>query len=108
MSRLVSGDTTTRALVAKHRIEDIRRQNRQIELITTLIRTSGTTLTSIYGVGDLLAAEILAEVGDPTRFATKYKFAMANGTSPLETSGGRVKRHHFNQGGNRQLNDEPG
>ncbi len=33
--------------------------------ITTLIPVSGTTLTDICGVGDLLAAEILGEVGIP-------------------------------------------
>ena len=108
ISRLLSGDTTTRGLVAKHRIAYIRRQNRQIDEITTqiesLIRTCGTPLTDIYGIGDILAAEILAEVGDPTRYPTKAKFAMANGTAPLEASSGRVKRHRLNRGGNRQLN----
>ena len=72
--------------------------------ITALVGESETTLTDIYGIGDLLAAEILAEIGDPTRFATKDKFAMANGTAPLETSSGRVVRHRLNRGGNRQLN----
>ena len=108
ISRLLSGDTTPRALVAKSRLGDIRRLNRQIDQlttqITTVIRASGTTLTNVYGVGDLLAAEILAEVGDPTRFPTKAKFAMANGTAPLEASGGRTTRHRLNRGGNRRLN----
>ena len=50
ISRLLSGDTTTRALVAKHRIRDIRRQNRQIDEITTQVGASETTLTDIYGI----------------------------------------------------------
>lgn len=108
VSRLLSGDTTTRALVAKHRIRTIRGINRQIDevtaQVTALVGVSETTLTDIYGVGDLLAAEILAEVGDPGRYPTKDKFAMANGTAPLEASSGRTTRHRLNPGGNRQLN----
>ena len=69
-----------------------------------MVRASGTTLTNIYGVGALVAAEILAGVGDPTRYTTKAKFAMANGTAPLESSSRRVVRHRLNRGGNRQLN----
>ena len=49
-------------------------------------------------------ATILAEVGNPRRYPTKAKFAMANGTAPLEASSGRVVRHRLNRGGNRQLN----
>ena len=40
----------------------------------------------------------------PARFATKARYAMANGTAPIEASSGRVKRHRLNRGGNRQLN----
>ena len=49
-------------------------------------------MTEIYGVGALVAADILAEVGDPKRFPTKAKFAMANGTAPIEASSGRIIR----------------
>ena len=107
-SRLLRGDHNTRAGVAKRRIRHIRELNRQIDdlatQITAMVRASGTTLTNIYGVGALVAAEILAGVGDPTRYTTKAKFAMANGTAPLEASSGRVVRHRLNRGGNRQLN----
>ena len=110
-SYLLRGDNNTRAGVAKRRIRHIRHireLNRQIDdlatQITAMVRASGTTLTNIYGVGALVAAEILAGVGDPTRYTTKAKFAMANGTAPLEASSGRVVRHRLNHGGNRQLN----
>ena len=33
-----------------------------------LVAESGTTLTSLYGIGPLTAGRILAEVGDITRF----------------------------------------
>ena len=107
-SYLLRGDNNTRAGVAKRRVRHIRELNRQIDdlatQITAMVRASGTTLTNIYGVGALVAAEILAGVGDPTRYTTKAKFAMANGTAPLEASSGRVVRHRLNRGGNRQLN----
>ena len=69
-----------------------------------MVAASGTTLTEICGVGALGAADILTEVGDPARFATKARFAMANGTAPLQASSGRTVRHRLNRGGNRQLN----
>ena len=107
-SYLLRGDRNTRAGVAKRHIRHIRELNRQIDdlatQITAMVRASGTTLTNIYGVGALVAAEILAGVGDPTRYTTKAKFAMANGTAPLEASSRRVVRHRLNRGGNRQLN----
>lgn len=65
---------------------------------------TGTQLLDIDGIGPIVAADILTEVGDPTRFATKAKFAMANGTAPLEASSGRRRHHRLNRGGNRQLN----
>ncbi|NQV07043.1 IS110 family transposase [bacterium] len=106
--RLLTGDTSARALIAKNRIRRVRDLNRQIDELAAVIRStvteSHTTLTDIDGVGELVAAEILAHVGAPHRFATKAKFAMANGTAPLEASSGRVRRHRLNRGGNRQLN----
>ena len=47
---------------------------------------SGTSLRGIYGVGTLVAAMILAEVGNPRRYATKAKGAMANRTARLEAA----------------------
>ncbi|MCE2527671.1 MAG: IS110 family transposase [Actinomycetia bacterium] len=108
VSRLLSGNTSTRAQIARRRIRHIRELNRQITEVTTeiasLVTAVNTTLTNIYGIGALTAAEILAETGDPARFATKDKFAMANGTAPLQASSGRIVRHRLNRGGNRQLN----
>ena len=84
--RLLCGDTGARANVARGRVRHIRELNRQIAELTSqigaLVAASGTTLTEIHGIGALTAADILAEVGDPRRFATKAKFAMANGTAP--------------------------
>ena len=106
--KLLRGDDSARAEIGRSRIRDIRRLCREIDAvtqrITSLLNNTDTSLTGIYGIGTLTAAEILAEVGDPARFATKDRFAMANGTAPIEASSGRVVRPRLNRGGNRQLN----
>ena len=35
------------------------------------VTTSGTTLTEIFGVGDVIAATLLGHTGDVTRFASR-------------------------------------
>ena len=106
--RVLARSAATRAMIAKQRARHIRALTCRIaELdprIVALVKASGTTLTQIHGIADLTAAEILAQVGDPARYTTKAKFAMANGTAPVEASSGRVKRHRLNRAGNRQLN----
>ena len=108
-TKLISADRSVRAAIARLRIRTIR------GLITTiagldsqigeLVKTTGAdVLTNIYGISTLGAGEILAEVGDPTKYATKARFAMANGTAPLQASSGNVVRHRLNRGGNRRLN----
>ncbi len=108
VTRLLAGDTSAAANVARGRVRQIRELNRQIADLTGEIAAgvaaSGSTLTEIRGVGALVAADVLVEVGDAARFATKARFAMANGTAPLAASSGRIVRHRHNPGGNRQLN----
>ena len=84
--KLLRGDDSARAEIGRSRIRDIRRLCREIDAvtqrITLLLNNTDTSLTGIYGIGTLTAAEILAEVGDPARFATKDRFAMANAPPP--------------------------
>ena len=106
--RLLAGDDRVRARLARDRISRLRAVIRQIEELTSEIRERGeafrTGLTSVPGIAALTAAELLAEVGDASRYRTKAQFAMANGTAPLAASSGRTDRHRLNRGGNRQLN----
>ena len=107
--RLISADRSVRADIARLRIRTMRTLISRIADIDTqigeLVETTGAeVLTGIYGIGTLGAGEILAEVGDPTKYPTKAKFAMANGTAPLQASSGRTIRHRLNRGGNRRLN----
>lgn len=105
---LLAKDRSTAARIARKRITSILALGREIDAfgkeIKTTVAATGTQLLDIDGIGPIVAADILTEVGDPTRFATKAKFAMANGTAPLEASSGRRRRHRLNRGGNRQLN----
>ncbi len=105
---MLARDTTTRARIAKQRTRHIRSLSRQIQeltqQITTVVKTTGATLTHIHGIGNLTAAEIIAQVGNPAHYPTKAKFAMANDTAPLEASSGRITRHRLNRGGNRRIN----
>ena len=107
--RLISRDRSVRADIARRRIRTLRELIATIAELDTQIgelveATGAVVLTGIYGVGTVGAGEILAEVGDPTKYPTKSKFAMANGTAPLQASSGRIRRHRLNRGGNRQLN----
>lgn len=110
VSHLLRGDTSTRAGIARRRIRHTREPNRQIDDLAKDIAEhldnseTGMALREIHGVGPLVAADILAETGDPARFATKARYATANGTAPLAASSGRIQRHRLNRGGNRQLN----
>jgi hypothetical protein len=72
--------------------------------IRLLVPTTGTTLTEIFGVGPLVAAQIIGEVRCVERFATQDRFARHNGTAPIPASSGRSTRYRLNRGNNRRLN----
>jgi transposase len=75
--------------------------------ITTTVKASGTTLTQLHGIGNLLAGKILALVGSIDRFRSAAAFASYTGTAPIETSSGDAIRHRLCRSGNRQLNHCP-
>jgi transposase len=72
--------------------------------ITTVLAEHPTSLVEIRGVADLLAAKVLAEVGDVRRFPSRHHFASYTGTAPIDASSGDNNRHRLNRGGNRRLN----
>jgi transposase len=98
---------TRRAMVVDL-IDDVVTLDRKLKAITKQIReaveATGTQLTDIVGIGPVIAAVILGEVGDVTRFPTRHHFASFTGTAPLEASSGDIIRHRLNRLGNRQLN----
>jgi len=94
--------------IARDHLADIRALDARLKYIagqiTALVCASGTTLTSMFGVGSVIAGRVLAEVGDVSRFATKDKFASYNGTAPIDVSSGDQARHRLSRAGNRKIN----
>jgi transposase len=72
--------------------------------ITTVVEANPTSLLDVRGVGVLLAAKVIAEVGDVRRFPSRHHFASYTGTAPIDASSGDNTRHRLNRGGNRRLN----
>ncbi len=94
--------------IARDHLADVRALDARLKYlagqITALVAASGTTLTSLYGIGPLIAGRILAEAGDGARFATKDKFASYNGTAPIDVSSRDQVRHRLSRAGNRRIN----
>jgi transposase len=78
----------TRRQLAIELIADVRELDRRIAVvkarITTAVVQSKTSLVELFGVGPVLAAKLLGEVGDVRRFPTKHHFAAHTGTAPVE------------------------
>jgi transposase len=72
--------------------------------LNEMLAATGSTLTSLHGIGPSGAARLLAEVGDVTRFPSKAHFASWNGTAPIDASSGDQIRHRLSRAGNRQIN----
>jgi transposase len=106
--RLVRGDHSLRAELLRRRLAEIARLDRSIaqagKEIRAAVNQAGTTLTAIPGVGPIIAAKILGEVGEVSRIRSKAAFAVMSGTAPLLASSGQTNRHRLSRGGNRQLN----
>ncbi|MGH2792391.1 MAG: transposase [Actinomycetota bacterium] len=65
---------------------------------------TGTSRTSQRGVGSVIAAKVLGEVGDVSNLRSRAAFARLTGTAPFPASSGKTVRHRLNRGGNRKLN----
>jgi transposase len=72
--------------------------------LNALLPATGSTLTSLHGIGPSGAARLLAEVTDITRFPSKAHFASWDGTAPTGASSGDQVRHRLSRAGNRQVN----
>ena len=107
---LVPGGTRRNltAKLAADLIADMRGLDQRIAAVEKRIKTavtqSNTSLLELFGVGPVLAATFLGEVGDIGRFPSKHHFAAHTGTAPLEASSGQVIRHRLSRAGDRKLN----
>jgi transposase len=71
-------------------LEELRHLDGQLKVshrrIRDAVRASGTSVTDIYGVGPIIAAELIGYSGDVGRFANRDAYASYNGTAPVEFS----------------------
>ena len=72
--------------------------------LKTLVVARDSKLMDIRGVGPVVAARVLADVGDIARFADRNRFASWTGTAPLDASSGEQNRHRLSRAGNRRMN----
>lgn len=91
--------------IARDLVADVRRLDRAIcdncERCWAAVDASGTTLTTIRGISEVLAAKIIGDIG---RFPCSDNLAGYAGIAPTEASSGDVTRHRFSRQGNRHLN----
>ena len=72
--------------------------------LTAAVRAAGTSLTGLFGVGPVIAATVIGDVRDVSRFPSRDHFAACNGTAPIEVSSGQRKVYRLSRRGNRRLN----
>ena len=82
---------------------DVQRRDVQRRLAVA-VRASGTTVTEIFGVGPAVAAAVIGDAGDISRFASRDSFAAYNGTAPVEVSSGNRVIYRLSLRGNRRMN----
>ena len=69
-----------------------------------LVDDQAPHLTTLPGVGAVVAAAVLIAWSHPGRVRTEAAFAAIAGTCPIPASSGNTTRHRLNRGGDRRLN----
>jgi transposase len=89
-------------------LEDLRGVDTRIretrKKLAAAVQAAGTSLTRLFGVGPVVAATVIGDVRDVSRFASRDHFAAYNGTAPIEVSSGPRKIYRLSRRGNRRLN----
>jgi len=102
------GVVQTRLLIVHQLAGQILGLREEIETIETALRQrvqeTGTPLLQLCGVGTLVAARLIGELGCIPRIHSAAALAALAGIAPVEVSSGGRHGHRLNRGGNRQLN----
>ena len=89
-------------------LDDLRRIDAQLretrKKLATAVQASGTSLTGLFGVGPVIAAAVIGDVKDVSRFPGRDHFAAYDGTAPIEVSSGQRTVYRLSRRGNRRLN----
>ncbi len=106
--RSVNAVDRERKSIARDLVTDLRRLDKAMvanrDRSREAVASSGTTLTELAGISDVLAAKIIGHVGRVERFKTSAHLASYAGIAPIEVSSGDRVRHRLSRQGNRQLN----
>jgi transposase len=87
------------------RVEQLSKEVAELErTLAALVTELAPDLLNEPGVGPVCGAQLLVSSGDSKRMASEASFAALAGTSPVEASSGKQRRHRLNRGGDRQLN----
>jgi transposase len=95
--------------------EVVRRLGRRVERLSIEVAEAERALAGLVaelapslleecGVRPVCGAQLLVSSGDPGRMRSEASFAALAGTSPVDASSGKQRRHRLNRGGDRQLN----
>jgi transposase len=99
---------TARCELAAALLDDLRRIDTQIretrKQLAVTVAAAGTSLTGLFGVGPVIAAIVIGDVRDVSRFGGRDHFAAYDGTAPIEVSSGQRKVYRLSRRGNRRLN----
>jgi transposase len=89
-------------------LEDLRGVDARIretrKKLAAAVQAAGTSLTGLFGVGPVIAAAVIGDVRDVSRFPGRDHFAAYNGTAPIEVSSGQHAVYRLSRRGNRRLN----
>lgn len=87
------------------RVERLSKELAEAErALAALLAELAPDLLEECGVGPICGAQLLVSSGDPSRMTSEASFAALAGTSPVDASSGKQRRHRLNRGGDRQLN----
>jgi transposase len=87
------------------RVERLSREVVEAErALAALVAELAPTLLEESGVGPVCGAQLLVSSGERGRMRSEASFARSPGTSPVDASSGKQRRHRLNRGGDRQLN----
>ena len=98
----------TRWQLATELVDDIRQLEQRIAAVEARIKAvvvqCNTSLLGLFGVGPVLAARFLGEVGDIGRFPSQAPFRRAHRDRPTGGLQRQVVRHRLSRAGDRKLN----
>lgn len=90
---------------AVRRLLDLREEIQEIEEeLEMVMKNNGQIIATASGCGTVIAAELVGEIGDISRFHSPGALAKYAGCAPREHSSGKTVRWRKTRSGNRRLN----